>query len=840
MAAAPELHIQAGTLLAGKYRVIREVGRGGMAAVYEAEHIALGRLVAVKVLAAELVRSRVVTERFFREARAIASVKSPHIVEVYDSGRLDDARPFITMELLKGESLYDRMARIRLFEAADVVRIVKDCANGLIKAHQAGIVHRDLKPENIHLTIGEDGVEITKILDFGLAKFYTPARGDEEATRLTREGAVFGTPAYMSPEQVKGHGSVDHRADLWALACIAFELLTGRPVWNTEQGVAMTFAAIAAGTLPVPSRIRPGLPPAFDAWFCHALQRVPEDRFQDAILLADALATSLSGVTNEGLASAMALSSSHVRLAADTAPETTQKRQVDANELLAPSVATMPPRKRSRVPLVVLGIAGGVALTGVVVMPGKSSEPLVRPVVPSAVVLPQPSSSQSALPNAAPLEPWQRLVVEAQECVARGQTETALAKLHEAEAAGAGLGARSLVEHLTIAGSSAGPCRLGGIARPRTNTQGSSGRPTIAAGSKGPIAVYTDDHEQAGHEHAYAVHLDPSGAALSAARDVTPEADRAARPSLYVHEGKLVLLYLDQAGSEAGVKARWVDDEGRVAGPSVPVATGRTAQWPSLTRSPDGYWVAWQEERDKKGYDLFLRRFGLNLQPLSPELKVTDYWYDRAHSEGMEVVAPRVAYAQGALYVAFGVQRAKNKLVYGLRISLDSPDLVTGLVEKAPEAPVPGGVSAKHKDREIGDLTLLNEDKSDAALPVIECSKEGCFVVWHSSQGGSQIALLDVTRGLVVWRKRLTRSASHPSIDIGTDGRGSVAFIDGGRIRFAELTRDGIGAATTFGRAQADARPSVSRGLRPSEWYVTWLAPEGTRNEAFVARLICR
>jgi hypothetical protein len=353
--------------------------------------------------------------------------------------------------------------------------------------------------------------------------------------------------------------------------------------------------------------------------------------------------------------------------------------------------------------------------------------------------------------------------------------------------------------------------------------------------------VYTDDHEQPGRMHAYAVHLDPSGAALSAPRDVTPEAERASRPSLYVHEGKLVLLYLDQAGPEAGVRARWIDDEGRVAGPSVAVSAGRTALWPSLTRSPDGYWIAWQEERDRKGYDLFLRRFGLNLQPQSPELRVTDYWYDRTLSEGIEVVAPRVAYAQGALYIAFGAQRAKSKLVYDLRIALDSPDLVTGLPDKAPEAPVPGGLAPKHKDREVGELTLLNDDKSAAASPVIECGKDGCFVVWHSTQTGSQVALLDASRGLVVWRKRLSRAAQSPSLDVGTDGRGGVAFVDGGKLRFAELTRDGIGAATTIGRAQTDAiqRPSVSRGLRSGEWYVTWLAPEGTRPEAFSARLLC-
>src|SRR6202023_1930779 len=141
-----------GTLLVGKYKVSRELGRGGMAAVYEAENISIGKRVAVKVLAAELSSSAIVIERFFREARAAASVKSPYIVEVYDSGRLEDGRPFIAMEYLEGESLYDRMARVRLIDPVTTVRVIAQCAKGLMKAHALGIVHRDLKPENIHLT----------------------------------------------------------------------------------------------------------------------------------------------------------------------------------------------------------------------------------------------------------------------------------------------------------------------------------------------------------------------------------------------------------------------------------------------------------------------------------------------------------------------------------------------------------------------------------------------------------------------------------------------------------------------------------------------------------------
>src|SRR5580704_9329660 len=171
-----ETKIGAGQVLVGKYRVTREIGRGGMAAVYEAEHLTLGKKVAVKVLAAELAASTIVIERFFREARAASSVESSNIVDIYDSGRLEDGRPYIAMEMLDGETLYDRMTRIRLIDPATTVRILTQCAKGLMKAHAVGIVHRDLKPENIFILKAEDGEESIKILDFGLAKFYAPVK----------------------------------------------------------------------------------------------------------------------------------------------------------------------------------------------------------------------------------------------------------------------------------------------------------------------------------------------------------------------------------------------------------------------------------------------------------------------------------------------------------------------------------------------------------------------------------------------------------------------------------------------------------------------------------------
>ncbi|MFO0761198.1 MAG: protein kinase [Byssovorax sp.] len=294
MAAQPnKTKIPVGTVLAGKYRITREIGRGGMAAVYEAENVDIGKRVAIKVLAHELSASTIVVERFLREARAAAAIHSPYICDVYDSGRLTDGPPFLVLELLQGESLYERMTKVRQFDAETTVIIAAQTCRGLTKAHAASIVHRDLKPENIFLTRDEEGQLLAKILDFGLAKFYAPLEGGKQQQRLTREGAVFGTPAYMSPEQVRGQGGVDHRADLWALGCIVFECLTGRTVWSTEQGVAMTFAQIASAPLPRPAELRPDLPPAFTAWFDRALNRDINQRFQTAKELADELGAAL-------------------------------------------------------------------------------------------------------------------------------------------------------------------------------------------------------------------------------------------------------------------------------------------------------------------------------------------------------------------------------------------------------------------------------------------------------------------------------------------------------------------------------------------------------------------
>ena len=295
MAVQNKSNVPIGTVLEGKFRVTREIGRGGMAAVYEAENIDIGKRVAVKILAAELITSRVVRERFIREARAASAVRSPHICDVYDSGMYEE-RPFLVMELLEGESLYDMLTRVRRLDIETTRdRDRTQTARGL--AQGARSEHRPPRSEaREHFRHkDEEGGLCAKLLDFGLAKFYEPTNdGDPKTVRLTREGALFGTPAYMSPEQAKGQGEVDHRSDLWALGCIVYECLTGQTVWSVDQGVAMILAQVAGAPLPRPSRLRPDLPPEFEAWFLKALERDQSKRYQNARELADALEAAFS------------------------------------------------------------------------------------------------------------------------------------------------------------------------------------------------------------------------------------------------------------------------------------------------------------------------------------------------------------------------------------------------------------------------------------------------------------------------------------------------------------------------------------------------------------------
>jgi serine/threonine protein kinase len=274
-------------LVARKYRLTELLGRGGMGSVWAGIHTTLGTRVAVKFIDAEHVESAEARHRFENEARAAAALRSKHVVEVYDHGVMDDGRPFIVMEFLDGEPLDRRLDRLGRLGAKDVARIVGMVCRALSKAHAVGIVHRDLKPENVFLVWDdEDGADVAKVVDFGIAKFTEPSG----PTSATRTGSVLGTPYYMSPEQARGLRSVDYRSDLWSVGVIAFRCITGRLPFEGEA-VGDVLVKLCTAPIPVPSELVPDLPPGFDAWLLRALGREPETRFQSATELARSLAT---------------------------------------------------------------------------------------------------------------------------------------------------------------------------------------------------------------------------------------------------------------------------------------------------------------------------------------------------------------------------------------------------------------------------------------------------------------------------------------------------------------------------------------------------------------------
>jgi eukaryotic-like serine/threonine-protein kinase len=273
-------------LVAGKYRLTTLIGRGGMGSVWEGTHATLGTHVAVKFIEAEYAESPEARNRFENEARAAARLRSKHVVEVYDHGVTEDGSPFIVMEYLRGEPLDKRLDRVGRMPARETARILMQVCRALSKAHAAGIVHRDLKPENVFLVWDEeDGADVAKVVDFGIAKFTDNQLGNSSATRT---GSVLGTPYYMSPEQARGLRSVDHRSDLWSVGVIAFRCIVGTLPFDGEA-VGDLLVKLCTAPLPIPSQLAPDVPPGFDAWFAKALTREPEGRFSSASELAESL-----------------------------------------------------------------------------------------------------------------------------------------------------------------------------------------------------------------------------------------------------------------------------------------------------------------------------------------------------------------------------------------------------------------------------------------------------------------------------------------------------------------------------------------------------------------------
>jgi Protein kinase domain len=300
--------LAAGSRIAG-YTIEQQIGRGGMAVVYRASDGRLNRPVALKILAPEFASDEGFRQRFIREMRAAAAVDHPNIVPVFDAGEAD-GELFIAMRYVSGQDVRTLLAAERRLPAARVAHLTAQAASALDEAHSRGLVHRDVKPGNMLLGSGQ--ADHLYLSDFGLSKQLV------SSAPLTLTGQFLGTLDYMAPEQIEGR-DVDGRTDLYALACTAFEMLTGEPPFRRDQGLAVMWAQVSA---PAPSlrALRPDLPPAVDQVVARALAKSPDDRYRSCTEFARALAAACDPGRSQAAGQA------HRAAAAPTGPPTERAR----------------------------------------------------------------------------------------------------------------------------------------------------------------------------------------------------------------------------------------------------------------------------------------------------------------------------------------------------------------------------------------------------------------------------------------------------------------------------------------------------------------------------------
>lgn len=270
-----------GEIVCGKYRVERVLGVGGMGCVVAATHTTLDQKVAIKFLLVKAAKNPKNIMRFEREAQAAAKIKSDHVAKVTDVGTLDTGTPYMVMEYLDGEDLSERLANHGPLPPDEAVRYILQACEALAEAHRAGIIHRDLKPANLFVATAADGTVRVKVLDFGISKII------DEKNDLTKTSALMGSPLYMSPEQMMSAKAADARADLWALGCILFELVSGQPPFIGSTLPEICSRILTAPPTPLGSLVQ--LPAGLEAAILHALNKKPEERYQTLAELANRL-----------------------------------------------------------------------------------------------------------------------------------------------------------------------------------------------------------------------------------------------------------------------------------------------------------------------------------------------------------------------------------------------------------------------------------------------------------------------------------------------------------------------------------------------------------------------
>ena len=354
-----------GQIFGGKYLIERVLGEGGMGVVYRAKHTAIGKKFAIKLLHGDAIKDPEVVERFKVEAQAASSIGNEHIIDITDFAELPDGATYFVMEMLDGRALTKLFEDLKRVPTQRLVRIAKQLAQGLGAAHAAGIVHRDLKPDNIFLVKRSGGeVDFVKILDFGIAKV------GQSTNKLTKAGAVFGTPHYMSPEQASG-SPIDHRTDIYALGVILYEGAVGRVPFDADNFMGILTQHMYKA--PVPPRAVPeaptDLPPGLEVIIMRCLRKKPEERYSSMEELEEDLDRLARGEVPKAAQDMMALSAGYQSLA---------QSALNAHQMPTPipGQPRMSGERKTRWPLYA-GIAGTVAVIAIATValmsPGKTS-----------------------------------------------------------------------------------------------------------------------------------------------------------------------------------------------------------------------------------------------------------------------------------------------------------------------------------------------------------------------------------------------------------------------------------------------------------------------------------
>ncbi|MFO0743326.1 MAG: serine/threonine-protein kinase [Labilithrix sp.] len=395
-----------GTIIASKYRLDEELGRGGMGAVYRVFHLRVHKVFALKMLLGEVAKHRSIASRFLLEAQAAGRIGHPGILDVYDVGEDADGTPFLVMELLRGEALSTLIRRERI-EVDAALWIAMEVLDILSAAHRAGIIHRDVKPQNVFVT--EHGeTRGVKLLDFGIAKFSGVAA---DGSALTRSGEIIGSPLYMAPEQAKGEPDLDDRADVWSVGAMLFEMLTGTCAHAATTPVAV-LAKILTETAPPASSKNPSVPVEADAIVAKALRIDRSERWPDAKTMRDALAEARASLGHSGPPSLPKPQRPSVApLSTDRTPGAITSTLMQSDPPPAPShppesvaateqqhaaQGTTVPTRNQRSPLVT--VAAVALATGALFVIGKQLQtpPPAPPSVPAAVQA--PSAPPAPLP----------------------------------------------------------------------------------------------------------------------------------------------------------------------------------------------------------------------------------------------------------------------------------------------------------------------------------------------------------------------------------------------------------------------------------------------------------